>query len=143
VATILVYATSSDLATWTGSAAPTNADALLRTASMLVRRQTRTAVYDVDTAGAPTDADTLAAFNQATCAQAAAMAANNVDPAAGVAGASGAVQSTSIGTASITYAVAGDAAASRQALLTELCSEAAMILDDAGLLGQLPIMLEG
>ncbi len=134
MATIYVYATTDDLATWTGSAPPANGEQLLRSASLLVRRNTVAAVYDVDEDGAPTDADVIDALSQATCAQAAAMAAAGIDPLAGVAGASAAVQATSIGSASVQYAVAADASARRQALLEQLTEEAAMILRDAGLL---------
>ncbi len=143
MATILVYATEADLATWTGAATPSNASALLRSASLLVRQATGSATYDYDDDGAPTDADVIDAMRDATCAQAAALAANGIDPAAGVAGASGAVQASSIGSASVTYAVSSDAAGRRQALLTTLTTEAEMILRDAGLLGYPLSYLEG
>jgi len=138
MATILVYATSGDLATWTGTTAPDNATTLLRTASLIVRKATKTAVYATDDTGAPTDADTIDAFRDATCAQAAAMDANGVDPLAGQAGASQEIASTSIGSASISFAN-GSANTSAADLLSDLCAEAAMILGEADLLHNEPL----
>lgn len=137
MASILAYATAADLAAWTGATAPSNATTLLRTASLIVRRVTRTAVYATDTTGLPTDTDTIDAFRDATCAQAAAMDANGVDPLAGQAGASQEVASTSIGSASVSF-VAGSGSAAA-ALLSDLCAEAAMILGEAGLLNNQPL----
>lgn len=138
MASILVYATSGDLVTWTGASAPDNVTTLLRTASLLVRKATRTAIYNVDSAGAPTDQDTIDAFRDATCAQAAAMDANDVDPLAGQAGASQEVASSSIASASVSFA-SGSADTSAADLLSDLCSEAAMILGEAGLLNNEPL----
>jgi hypothetical protein len=84
--------------------------------------------------GVPTDQDAIDAFRDATCAQAAAMAANGVDPLAGPAGTGGAVQQSAIGSANVTYAVAANTAELRQQLLTRLTSEAEMILAEAGAL---------
>ena len=136
--TIPVYADAADLTNWTGTTAPDNATTLLRTASMVVRRATKTAVYAVDDNNVPSDTDISDAFRAATCAQAAAMAANDVDPLAGQAGASQEIASTSIGSASISFA-AGGSAEMAASLLADLCSEAAMILSGAGLLGQEPV----
>lgn len=138
MASIVTYADATDLATWTGSTAPDNATQLLRTASLVVRKATITAVYATDSTGAPSGTDEIDAFRDATCAQAAAMAANDVDPLAGQAGTSGAVASTSIGSASISFASDTDTATLQRSLLADLCSEAAMILRDAGLLGTEP-----
>lgn len=138
MASILIYATASDLAAWTGSAAPANSVALLRSASLTVRRGTLSAVYLVDSDGAPTNTDDLDAFRDATCAQAAALAANGIDPAAGPGGDLGMIQSTSIGSASVTFASDSATAGLRRSLLTDLCPEAAEILSSAGLTGQAP-----
>lgn len=135
---MLVYATSADLTKWTGTTAPDNADQLLRTASLAVRNATKTARYDVDTDGLPTDADTLQAFKDATCAQAAALAAAKVDPAAGGVLKAGVATSKSVGSASIGYADSAAAAAAKQALLTSLCPDAASILTQAGLVTVAP-----
>ncbi len=136
MAAILTYATSADLATWTGATAPDNADALLRTASLIVRRATMTATYSVDETGLPTDADVVDAFRDATCAQAAALAANDVDPAAAAAGAAGEIASSSIGSASISFAGDANTSALTRSLLSALTDEAAMILSNAGLTAQ-------
>lgn len=64
-----VYATADDYAAWSGAAAPSDVDRRLARASELVELATVTAYYDVDAAGMPTDADVLAAFRDATCAQ--------------------------------------------------------------------------
>lgn len=63
------YATSAQLATFLGTAAPADADRLLDRATELITDETRTAVYTVDTNGVATDANVLAGFADATCAQ--------------------------------------------------------------------------
>ena len=63
------YATSSDLATFTGVAAPAAATRMLARASELIDDYLRTAVYATDDTGAPTDAAVIAAMRDATCAQ--------------------------------------------------------------------------
>jgi hypothetical protein len=133
---ILVYATSAELAIWTGASAPSNAVALLRTASILVRRATRSAVYSTGSDGAPDDDDLADVFSDATCAHAAAMAAAVVDPLA--AGTETVVASSSIGSASVSTLASPGAEAARLSLSTTLCPEATAILDDAGLIGQAP-----
>jgi hypothetical protein len=145
VATIQLFATTTDLTAWPGFANPASIDldALVRAASLIVGQATVSAVYDVDDDGVATGTDEIDALRDATCAQAAALAANSVNPTAGVAGASGAVQASSIGSASVQYAVAADAGAQRQALLTQLTGEAAMILRGAGLTGGQPYLSWG
>jgi hypothetical protein len=106
---MLIYATSAEMATYTGVAAPSNSDALLRYASLLVRRATSQAIYTVDEDGFPTETSKLDAFRDATCAQAHAWAINNIDPSAGAAGVSGVVAKKSLGSASVDYAVSGTA----------------------------------
>lgn len=64
------YATSVQLATFTGVAAPADADRLLLRASEIIDHAMRTAVYDADdTTKLPTDATVLQVFADATCAQ--------------------------------------------------------------------------
>ncbi len=140
-----LYATSDDLTAWAGFSNPQsiNLDALLRTASLRVREATYAAIYDVDDNGAATGQTEIDALRDATCAHATAMAVNGINPAGGVAGASGAVQATSIGSASVQYAVASDAADQRQALMTGLSTEAEMILREAGLIGTAPFLAWG
>lgn len=48
---------------------PTDTERLLLRASELIDDYIRTAIYDVDTDGEPTDADDIAALRDATCAQ--------------------------------------------------------------------------
>ena len=65
-----VYATSADLAAYTGTAAPADADRLLlRASQFLDSRVLRACWYAVDDAGLPTDALVAAAFRDAVCAQ--------------------------------------------------------------------------
>lgn len=138
------YATSADcwgVGSWTGNAAPSNAATLLRSASLLVRDATATAVYAVDANGLPTDATILQAFKDATCAHAAALQTAGIDPAA--AGTTPGISATAIGSASVTYAGAAEAAAARQRLTTELAPEALMVLRSAGLLANPPMIYRG
>lgn len=65
-----VYATTADLANFLQDVPPANARKLLVQASRDIERATKTAIYDTDTNGFPTDAAVLAAFRDATCAQA-------------------------------------------------------------------------
>lgn len=134
----IVYADAADLTSWTGTAAPSNAGALLRSASILIRRATRSAVYAVDGDGLPTDTAVSAAMRDAACSHAAALSAAGVDPlAAGTE--AGAVASSSIGSASVTFADSAGAAAARTALSVGLCREALSILSAAGLIGGAPV----
>lgn len=143
MASLPVYADSGDLATWTDSVAPTDATALLRTASLLVGQATVSAQYDVDDDGNATDADVIDALRDATCAHAAALSANGITPAAGPAGVTGPVSASGIGSGSVTFAAPANAAGLAQGLLTELAPEAAMILYQAGLFGQGPTSAQG
>ena len=63
------YATTADLAAFTGQAAPADADRQLLRASELIAETTRLAVYAVDTDGLATDSTVLEALRDATCAQ--------------------------------------------------------------------------
>lgn len=132
---VLVYADAGDLAAWTGTTAPDNADVLLRSAALLVRRDTRSAYYDTDDTGLPTDTKIFDAFRDACCAQATQWVALGVDPAAGAGGTTGgAATETWIGTGKVTYADPSKAVAdARAAASSTLCDEAVQILTDAGL----------
>lgn len=70
-----VYATTGDLARHTRAAPPLDADRQLARASELVESLAMTAWYAVDGEGYPTHPATRRAFRDATCAQAAFMAA--------------------------------------------------------------------
>lgn len=76
------YATATELATYTGTAAPANADVLLQKASRLVDVLLRGVVYDIDADGLPTDTDVADALQTATCAQAALLATLPADDGA-------------------------------------------------------------
>lgn len=132
----LIYATPTDLSAWIGSV-PDNVIALLRSASRLVRKATATAFYAVDTNLLPTDATYLQAFNDATCAQAAFWAANNIDPTTGGITTAAPIRARKIGSASLDYdtsvvssvtAYAAKAFAART-----LCEESQDILQLAGI----------
>lgn len=64
-----VYANTAQLANYLQAVPPANARKLLAQASRDVERATKTAIYDTDTNGFPTDAKVLAAFRDAVCAQ--------------------------------------------------------------------------
>lgn len=71
---LVVYATLGDLAgnkpeDVTLSSSDTELTRQLASASREIRRATKTAIYDVDTDGYPTDTDKREAFRLATCAQ--------------------------------------------------------------------------
>lgn len=66
-----MYANTGDYATYTGEAPKAGLPKLLRRATLDVRRQTMTAVYDVDAVTKlPTDAGLLQALKDAVCEQA-------------------------------------------------------------------------
>jgi len=133
----LVFALPADMAAWTGGTAPVNAAQLLRSASILVSRFTETAFYLTDTTGMPTDAGVLEAFKDAVTAQAAFWAASNIDPAAAGFSTSGILSAKRIGSASLTYDVAGagsvQAFNERRRMASQLCDEAVTILQQAAL----------
>lgn len=66
-----IYATTTDLVTYTGDVAPDGADNLLRRASVFLDAELfRLCHYDVDpTTGLPTDTAVAAMMRDATCAQ--------------------------------------------------------------------------
>lgn len=131
-----VYATEADLSAWMSPAAlPANAGALLRTASGLVRAETKRAVYATDTAGYPTNTAIRAAFRDATTAQAAFWAVSKIDPTLGAAGVTPLPVSKSIGGASISYSLYASTAEARANAAGALAPDAFFILEDAGLLG--------
>ena len=140
---MLIYATPDDLATWWGKPAPDNAVSLLRAASGLVARATRTAVYSTYADGLPSHPDAAAAFRDAVTSQATYWAANNLDPTSGALGESGKgnVIGKSIKGASINYSVTlveNDKKA-RATAFSGLCDEAWLILDNAGLVNGQPV----
>lgn len=135
----LVYATSADYTQAGYGTPPTDATRLLATASRWVRDATIGDVYDADDTGMPTDADTLAAFKDATTAQVFAWASAGVDPAVGVLPVQGSrtIAAKSLDGGSVTYdntlVSSAAAVAARQRIATQLCDESARILRQAGL----------
>lgn len=136
----LVYASPTDYTTWTGAAAPSNITQILRSASLAVREATELFYYQVDSTGLPTDAAIKQAFNDATCCQAAALVAAGYDPTTGGTVTASVEQSSSIGTAHITYSNtdAQNAAEAKARLITGLTPDAQRILKDAGVMRAAP-----
>lgn len=135
---MLVYATSAQLATWTGEAAPANADLLLRSASILVALAAGQNLY-----GAAPSGSTAEALRDATTAQAAAWIALGVTPTSGGALTEAPVKRSSIGTGTVERDTALLAQARADAV-AELVDEARAILAAAGLLLlDLPVWTSG
>lgn len=130
---MLLYASPSDFATWTGEDAPAGITGLLRTASLAVREATELAFYATDSDGYPTDPVKREGMRDATCCQAAALSAAGIDPNFGGVLDPGVESSTGIGSARITFADAAAAAEAKQMLLRGLCVDAQRILRNAGL----------
>lgn len=137
----IVYATSQDYTDTYSGTPPADADRLLATASRWVREATVGDIYDTDPATLlPTDAATLAAFKDATCAQVFAWTTAGVDPATGgILTSSGAkiVAAKNLDGGSVSYdntlSTSATAVAERQRIATVLCDEAVLILRQAGL----------
>jgi len=133
---VRLYATPEDLTAWLDPATPPgNAAALLRSASGLVRSETKTAVYTTDADGYPTDTALRTAFREAVCAQAKFWADHDIDPSLGAAGVAPLAASKSIGGASIQYSTYVSTAEARANAAGVLGPDAWYILADAGLLG--------
>lgn len=133
------FADSDDLAAWTGTAAPSNADALLRKATSMVLAATKLAIYATDTAtGLPSDPTILQCMNDATCIQAAALSALNIDPLAGGVQQGGIKSSKKIGTASFSMAGAEQTAAAIASAATSLVPDAIDKLRSQNLLSTWP-----
>lgn len=134
---VLVYADSTELAAWTGVAAPANATQLLRSASMLLRSATLTSVYGTDETGLPAEAKVAEAFRDATCAQVASWVGAGVDPSGAGISTTAPVRGKRLGSGSVEYDTAASSSvtafqAKRVAAVT-LCPEAFMILQQAGI----------
>lgn len=134
----LVYATSANYTAWTGGAAPANIANLLRAASLSVTEATELCFYAHDTTGMPTDAVILQTFNDATCCQAAFLAAINYDPLRGGVAAPGITSSQGIGSARMTYADAKALAETKLNSVMGLCLDAQRILANGNLVPSNP-----
>ncbi len=136
---VLIYAAPDDLidGDWLTGTVPANATALLRYASILVRRATMCDHYDTDSAGLPADTVTAGAFRDATCAQAAMWSLAGINPLAGTVGRELAVASQTADGGSVTY---GDAISAEEVdqALSRLNSAALLILRNAGLASTRP-----
>jgi len=137
---VRIYATTEELTAWLDpTPAPDDAAGLLRSASGLIRSETKTAIYPTDTDGYASNTVTRAAFKDAACAQVKYWMDHKITPGLGLAGLKPAAVSKSIGGASITYE--SGAAAARAEALVGLAPDAHYILSDAGLLGGQPQVL--
>ena len=83
---MLILATTDELTTWMEAPAPDNATVLLREASGLVSDACKCDIYDTQSNGKPSDPDLVEAMMEATCAQAEAWAAAEMDPTKGPGG---------------------------------------------------------
>lgn len=136
------YATAEDLNEWAQWDPPIESPVpLLREASALVERSTRTALYSTDRDGYPVDTELRTAFREATCAQAALWHRLGIDPTLGVAGLTQTAQVTakSIGSASLSYATSERSEADLVAALQQLCEQAQAILSGALLIGRVQV----
>lgn len=129
---VLVYAEAADLSAspWMLSSPPDNAARLIASASNLVRTATRSAVYDVDPAGKPSDTEVLAGFRDAVCAQVTTWIAADIDPTQAGAGASKVVAARGMGPRSVQYATYERDAAQRQWITGHLTDEALAYLQE-------------
>lgn len=129
-----VYATMAEFRDWSGDQSAELTDQQRASASRLVEKATRGAVYDTDAQLYPLDLDVLAALRDATCAVLAARHPNSTS-AAGVAAelkAAG-LKSAKLGTAD--YELAEDSSESAGISDDQLPYEAHSILEEAGLVG--------
>jgi hypothetical protein len=98
------YATPADLVLWMENGEnPSNAKSLLRSASLLVEKATKRAIYRVDSEGLPSDEPVRVAFRDAVTAQVEFWADLGVNPTAGTAGTALVVLAKSLPGASATY----------------------------------------
>jgi hypothetical protein len=128
----LVYANLGDLAgnkpeDVTLSSSDTELTRQLASASREIRRATKTAIYDVDTDGYPTDTDLREAFRLATCAQVYWWSETGDEQ--GVAG-----QFTSVSIGSVSMSRGGGSAGGASGQGQRLAPAADTILRDAGVL---------
>lgn len=137
-----LYATESDLTDWLApTSLPADAAGLLRSASGLVRTETKTAQYATDADGYPTDTALRTAFREAVCAQAKFWSDHKINPSLGAAGVAPLAASKSIGGASIQYSTYVSTAEARANAAGVLGPDAWYILSDAGLLGGQVVLL--
>lgn len=130
-----VYATPEDLAEWLpGAPTGTVAERLLERASRDVYQATKTAFYEADESGMPTDPGILDALRTATLEQAAWRLAR------GDAGGAGAWDQVAIGSARLARRAGATAPGERAAGGGTLGADALSVLQSAGLVGTGPII---
>ncbi|WP_297453256.1 hypothetical protein [uncultured Corynebacterium sp.] len=125
-----LFATAEDYAQYAQADVPENIDRLLRIASAWVQDTVKRARFAVDKDGAPTDPHIVDALRDATCEQVLVWQENDVQP--GKNPERGAVTSTSIGDASISYETAS-VVRDRELVASAVAPTALTILDAAGL----------
>lgn len=130
---MLVYADSTDLATWDGTLdIPSDIDALLRSASILVARAVNESLYS-DPPPPVTDPK-----RDATCAQVAAWITTGIRPASGGLSNTSLLKRKQIEGASTEYDTSLSASVTafeaRRDIANQLCEEAEAILFQAGIL---------
>lgn len=135
---MLVFAQPDDVVAWAGYTfdKDVNLQPLIRRASSMVQRAVRSARFEVTPAGMPEDPDVMDALRDAVCEQVTVWVENDISPTA-IASATGAVTSSSIGDASVSYSSV-DAAQVKDQAANELCDAALDILANAGLVGGWP-----
>ena len=128
----MAYATVTELTDFMDpEPAPANAARLLDRASRDIDRALKCSVYDVDTAGLPTDQAVADALREATLEQVAWRLAQGDDEGLGVAGM---YSSVSIGSVTLSRG-SGSGGRSGGSASEDLSEQAEQILDGAGLLG--------
>lgn len=100
---MLIFATTQELETWMQTTAPDNAPVLLREASGMVSAACQCDIYDTDENDKPTDVKLLEAMMEATCAQAEAWSASDMDPTKGPGGQAPRLTTSSIDGAALSF----------------------------------------
>lgn len=115
-------------------------DSLITRASMLMRRYTKSAIYDVDEYGMPQNQRVMAAFRDATSAQVLAWVEAGIvgELSTGGANIEASVASSSNNGSSVSFDNSVATAARTRLLAGEPSEGALLILGDAGLIGAQP-----
>lgn len=129
-----MYATPADLnaAPWNANISEPEASTLIARAGVLIDTLTKTATYSVDSDGLPTESLIVAAFNDATCAQ-----ASYFLETGDVSGAAGRFNTLSLGSFSASGGTAGSVT-NQTSAVQRYAPEAVEILLNAGLIGRAP-----
>lgn len=122
-----LFATAGDYTDYAKDDPPANIDRLLMLASAWVRDVTKRARFDTTKDGDPRDENVKAALRDATCEQVLVWVQNGVEP--GKQSDKGAVSSTSIGDASISYET--DSVTAQRALAASSVAPTVLTILDA------------